>query len=240
MLKTAHPAHRFIICPRGRATTGTTHSCLLEWGWKQSASLYTATHIWKTRHTTFSHSHTRTHRRAGGVYAQALTLIAAYTRAKITVKTKHQIISGSFATGRCSQVSAWWPSVSKRQRWLLRSLLFGEFSLGSSFSAGKLSQSWIPRCPQRRVDRTKMVRPQTAEIDVWNCVKLLFDSWHERERGDEWRTCEQQGPCLLARQRRRRMDVASPFANIIGFRWTVAISIFTSYFCVDWIHVKRP
>lgn len=59
----AHPAHRFIICPRGHATTGTTHSCLLEWGWKQSASLYTAMHIWKTRQTTFSHSHTHAHRR---------------------------------------------------------------------------------------------------------------------------------------------------------------------------------
>lgn len=172
------------------------------------------------------HSLTHAHRCTGSVYSQALPR-ATYTRAKIRVITKYQIVSGSFETGRCSQVSAWWLSVSKRQRWLLRSLLFGEFSLGSSFSAGKLSQSWIPRCPQRRVDRTKMAWPQTAEIDVWNCVKLLFDSWHERERGDEWRTCEQRGPCLLARQRQRRMDVASPFANIIGYRWTVAISLFT-------------
>lgn len=65
------------------------------------------------------------------------------------------------------------PTVSKSSSLFAKT---SHHSVHYSFTALKLSQSGIPCCPLRPVDRTKMAGPHTAEIFVWNCVKLLFDS----------------------------------------------------------------
>lgn len=58
--------------------------------------------------------------------------------------------------------------------------LFGKTSHHSghySFTALKLSQSWIPCCPLRPVDGAEMVQPHTAEIFVFKLCRItIFDS----------------------------------------------------------------
>lgn len=58
--------------------------------------------------------------------------------------------------------------------------LFGKTSHHSghySFTALKLSQSWIPCCPLRPVDGAEMAQPHTAEIFVFKLCRItIFDS----------------------------------------------------------------
>ena len=66
--------------------------------------------------------------------------------------------------------------------------LFGKTSHHSvhySFTALKLSQSWIPCCPLRPVDGTKMAWPHTAEIFVLELCRITVRLRRERKRGDE-------------------------------------------------------
>lgn len=69
-----------------------------------------------------------------------------------------------------------------------------------SFTALKLSQSWIPCCPLRPVDGTKMAWPHTAEIFVFGLCRITIRLGHECERGDEWGTRRQWNALLLSEE----------------------------------------
>ena len=109
-------------------------------------------------------------------------------------------------SGRQSPTLPAWLSVTERNDQMSTvshiSLLFRKTSHHSvhySFTALKLSPSWIPRCPLRLVDGIKMAWPHTAEIFVLNLCRITVSLWHERERGDDWGTCKHWGALFLSK-----------------------------------------